>query len=120
MAVFQFSVPFDTDDVKKEYLKGLATCKICCGCDYNDSSCVLEENVINRNIVPNVQDLVDISFTCPNDPKKTLQISKFFLPNSVFEEKYVKEVLNVAGKKMNINGGEILNEILKWGRLYLI
>ena len=111
-------VPFNTDNKKKEYLKRIATDKLCDVCDYR---CSFERGLgissIKRNVVKNVQDLFDITFICPRNPQKNIAISKFFLPNDLFEEKYIQKVMKIAETKMHINGTTILDELLKWGRL---
>lgn len=113
-------VPFNTDNIKKEYLKKLAGDEICLTCGYGSSQCDLKVLSINRNVVENVQDLFDVTFVCPSNSQKKIVISKFFLPNSLFEEKYMQDVNKIAETKMDINGKEILDELLKWGRLEII
>lgn len=114
-------VPFNTDNIKKEYLKRITTAKICDGCEYCCSfECGLGISSIKRNVVKNVQDLFDVTFVCPRNPQKNIAISKFFLPNCLFEEKYMQEVMKIAETKMYINGTTILDELLKWGRQEII
>lgn len=113
-------VPFNTDNIKKEYLKNLARDEICLTCGYGYSQCDLKVLSINRNVVENVQDLFDATFVCHSNSQKKIVISKFFLPNSLFEKKYMEEIMKRAETEINITGKEVLDELLKWGRLEII
>lgn len=112
-------VPFNTNTIKMEYLEEFAKKNLCRECD---GICTPEckKSDINRNIVGDVQDFFEVRFSCFRYPHNYIRISKFFLPNSLFEEKYMQDVNKIAETKMDINGKEILDELLKWGRLEII
>ena len=111
-------VPFNTDNIKKEYLKKMAIDRICIACRH---CCSVKRDLIvssiNRNVVKDVQDLFEVTFSCTCNSQKKIVISKFFLPNGLFEEKYMQEVMKIAETNMYISCKTILDELLKWGRL---
>lgn len=110
-------VPFKTDVVKEKYLTEIAKQEICLSCDCKES-CKLSLNINKKRIsVEDVQDLYEYSFTCPHDSKKGLRISKFFLPNTNFENDYIEQIKKQAEDSLLIDGKPILDELLKWGRI---
>ncbi len=111
-------VPFNTDNIKRDYLKQMATTKICYTCDnFCSSECKLDIIDVNRNVLKNAQDLFEVTFSCPRDLEKNVMVSKFFLPNVLFEEEYIQKVKKMAESETTIFGRKILDELLNWGRL---
>lgn len=112
-------VPFSTDTIKIEYLTKFAKKNLCSECD---GICTpqCKKSDINRIAVEDVQDFFEVKFSCFRYPHNYIRISKFFLPNSLFEAKYIQEIYKIAETKMDIKGKEVLDELLKWGRLEVI
>ena len=115
-------VPFVTDEVKEQYLVKKATDKICDGCSFVghcEFGGVQKNGDVKRTVVKNVQDLFELTFDCKYYSKGSVKISKFFLPNGLFEKKYLEEMAKLSESSMIVDGNEVLDEILKWGRLQI-
>lgn len=113
-------VPFVTDEVKEKYLIKKAAEKICDGCSFIghcEFGGVQKNGSVKRTVVREVQDLFEVNFCCQFYPDKTVKISKFFLPNEYFEKNYIEKISKLSQSSMNIKGDNVLDELLKWGRL---
>ena len=113
-------VPFVTDEVKEKYLIKKAAEKICDGCSFIEHcefGGVQKNGSVKRTVVREVQDLFEVDFYCQFHPYKTVKISKFFLPNENFEKNYLEKIGKLSQSSMVLNGYNILDELLKWGRL---
>ena len=113
-------VPFVTDEEKEKYLIKKAEEKICEGCSFLgfcEFGGVQRYGSVKGTVVREVQDLFEVNFCCQFYPDKTVKISKFFLPNENFEKNYIEKIAKISQSSMNINGYNVLDELLKWGRL---
>ena len=113
-------VPFVTDEVKERYLIEKATDKICDGCSFVghcEFGGVQKNGNIKRTVVKGVQDLFEVSFCCKYYLDKTVKVSKFFLPNENFEKNYLANMAKLSESSMVLNGNNVLDELLKWGKL---
>lgn len=113
-------VPFVTDEVKERYLMKKAADKICTGCSFI-GKCEfggLQKNGDDKRItVRDVQDLFEVTFCCKYYSDKKVKISKFFLPNKLFEKKYLEEMAKLSEVSIVVDGNKVLDETLSWGRL---
>ena len=66
--------------------------------------------------IKDVQDLFIAEYYFEALDKK-IEVEKFFLPESVFIEHYFRDMEEETTKTLMVNGKEVLNNLLSWGRL---
>lgn len=111
-------VPFNTDDLKLKYIDSVAAQYICVIQEEARAQCItpIFQKKVSRVMVKDVQDLFIVEYFCKEVDKK-IEIEKFFLPNSIFENNYFKDIEAEAQKSIDIDGHKVINELLSWGRL---
>lgn len=113
-------LPFVTDEVKERYLTKKAAEKICDGCSFAghcEFGGMKKTTDNKRTVVKDVQDLFEGTFECKYHSYKTVKVSKFFLPNELFEKKYMEQMKKLSQTSMIVDGNKVLDEILTWGKL---
>ena len=111
-------VPFNIDELKMQYIDGVAEQylkKIQEEAIEKNLSPVFKKNV-KRARVKDVQDLFIAEYYFEALDKK-IEVEKFFLPESVFIERYFRDMEEETTKTLMVNGKEVLNNLLSWGRL---
>ena len=107
-------VPFNIDELKIKYIDSIAAqyvYEIQEEARKKHLSPIFKKSV-KRVKVKDVQDLFIAEYYFEALDKK-IEVEKFFLPESVFIEHLEEE----ATKTLIVNGKEVLNNLLSWGRL---
>ena len=111
-------VPFNIDELKIKYIDSIAAqyvYEIQEEARRKHLSPIFKKSV-KRVKVKDVQDLFIAEYYFEALDKK-IEIEKFFLPESVFIEYYFRDMEEEATKTLIVNGKEVLNNLLSWGRL---
>lgn len=111
-------VPFNIDELKIKYIDSIAAqyvYEIQEEARKKHLSPIFKKSV-KRVKVKDVQDLFIAEYYFEALDKK-IEVEKFFLPESVFIEHYFRDMEEEATKTLIVNGKEVLNNLLSWGRL---
>lgn len=111
-------VPFNIDELKLKYIDGIAAQyvqKIQEEARKKQLSPVFKKSV-KRVKAKDVQDLFIVEYYFETLDKK-IEVEKFFLPESIFIAHYFRDMEEEATKNLIVNGKEVLNNLLTWGRL---
>ena len=111
-------VPFNIDELKLKYIEGIAAQYV-----HN-----IQEEARKKQLSPifkksvkrvkakDIQDLFIVEYYFEALDKK-IEVEKFFLPESIFIEHYFRDMEEESTKTLMVNGKEVVNNLLKWGRL---
>lgn len=113
-------VPFNIDELKIKYIDDVAEQylnKIKEEAREKNLSSGFKKSV-KRARVKDVQDMFLVEYKFESLDKK-IEIEKFFMPDSLFIERYFRDMEEEATKTLMVNGKEVVNNLLKWGRLII-